>query len=60
MIIVNNCDLLTNKFGGFLSKTIHSTGMPVDIIIEKRKRWRDRGRAIERERYRGRDIERER
>ena len=32
MIIFKFCNALSNKFGGFLSKTIHSTGMPIHII----------------------------
>ena len=35
MIIVKLCNALSNKFGGFLSKIIHSTGMPIQIIIRK-------------------------
>ena len=35
MIIVKFCNALSNKFGGFLSKIIHTTGMPIHIIIRK-------------------------
>ena len=35
MIIVKFCNALSNKFGGFLSKIIHATGMPIHIIIRK-------------------------
>ena len=34
-IIVKFCNALSNKFGGLLSKIIHSTGMPTHIIIRK-------------------------
>ena len=29
------CECLVKKIGDFLSKTIHSTGMPIHIIIRK-------------------------
>ena len=35
IIIVKFCNALSNKIGDFLSKTIHSTGMPGHIIIRK-------------------------
>ena len=35
MIILKFCNALSNKFGGFLSKIIHTTGMPIHIIIRK-------------------------
>ena len=35
MIINKFCNALSNKFGGFLSKIIHATGMPIHIIIRK-------------------------
>ena len=35
MIIVKFFNDLSNKFGGFLSKIIHATGMPIHIIIRK-------------------------
>ena len=34
-IIVKFCNALLNKFGDFLFKIIHSTGMPIHIISRK-------------------------
>ena len=33
MIIITFWDVLAKQFGDCLSKTIHSTGMPINIII---------------------------